>query len=631
MKLTSLLLAGLWLVVSLAVVPAPAASPPDTSPPELTGSETPEQIQAAYSGTLAAILPNILEPDGRGVRQLETLVHTAARPGAERERAACCLAIAAALETDLPPLAKAWLARQLVTAGKSESVPVLTKMLSGGDALLREEARRALQHNPAPEALDVLRTAAAGATDTAWREALNLALHARGEQVPLPPRPLPDRSVRHAELVARIRAAGDEAAPVLVELLGGDDADGRTLALGQIAFVPPVVLRAVAEAVPSLPQPTRLLVVQALADRREPAALPAALACARSDDQEMRLAGIEALGPLGDVSVLPLLLDAIATGGDAGGAARRSVTRITDPRVNVRLVELLKDAPDEAERNRILELVLSREVTEAAEVLLPMLMADEARVRQPAARALGRLAQPRHVPAMLAGLPQTSGGERDDLERAIMFVCQRAPSPDERADAIIAAYESGSLDKTLLLPVLGRVGSDKAAAVVREALSSRVPEVRQAAIRGLCNWPDASVAPDLEKLARELTDPGQRSAALRALVRVVTLPGELSTKEQLAYLRTGFELASTEPDRNWVLERAHNVRHLETFRMVLPYLDDPAHAVRAGRSICELAHHGGLRSSEKEEYQAALRKVIQVCGEDQNLTARAKDLLEANP
>lgn len=264
-------------------------------------------------------------------------------------------------------------------------------------------------------------------------------------------------------------------------------------------------------------------------------------------------------------------------------------------------------------------------------MLLPLLMADEARERQPAARALGRLAQPPHVPAMLARLPKTSGGERDDLERAIMFVCERTPSPDERADAIIAAYESGTLDKALLLPVLGRVGGDKAAAVVRGALGSPVPEVREAAIRGLCNWPDASVAPDLEELARELTDPGQRSAALRALVRVVTLRDQLSTKEQLAYLRTGFELAGTEPDRNWVLERAHNVRHVETFRMVLPYLDDPAHAVRAGRALCELAHHGGLRSGEKEEYEAALRKVIQVCEQDTNLTARAKDLLEANP
>jgi HEAT repeat protein len=503
--------------------------------------------------------------------------------------------------------------------------------LSGADALLREEARRALQHNPAPEALDALRTALAGAQDPAWREALALALHARGETVILSPRPVPATSARQAELVARIRAAGDAAAPLVVELLCGRDDAGRTAALGQVAFVSPVVLQAIAEAIASIPQPARLLVVRALADRREPAALPAALACANSGDDAERLAGIEALGTLGDVSVLTLLLESIAAGGDVGNAARTSVLQIADPQVNVRLVELLKNASDEAQRNRILDLVLARDVTQAAEVLLPLVLADEAKVRQAAARALGRLAQPQHVPAMLAGLPKATGGERDELERAIMLVCERSQSPEERADAIIAAYEGGTFDKTLLLSVLGRVGGVKAAAIIRPALAAESPEVRSASLRGLCNWPDASVAADLEKLARELTDPGQRSAALRALVRVVTLRDGLNVKEQVTYLKAALELANTDPDRGWVIERANNVRHLETFRMVLPFVDDPTHAVRAGRTICDLAYHGGLRSREKPAYQAALQKIILVCEKDKNLTARAKDLLEANP
>jgi len=46
--------------------------------------------------------------------------------------------------------------------------------------------------------------------------------------------------------------------------------------------------------------------------------------------------------------------------------------------------------------------------------------------------------------------------------------------------------------------------------------------------------------------------------------------------------------------------------------------------------MCDLAYHGGLRSREKAECQAARQEIIQVCEEDINLVAAAKDLLEAN-
>jgi HEAT repeat protein len=314
-----------------------------------------------------------------------------------------------------------------------------------------------------------------------------------------------------------------------------------------------------------------------------------------------------------------------------GDAAKAAILKLADPAVNAKLVELLKNAADETQRGRALELVEARNAIAAVEVLLPDLVAENANVRRSAARALGKLAQPKHVSAMLAGLPKAAaGGERDDLEKAIMFVCERVGSPEERAEPLIAVYADAKIDKALLLPVLGRVGGAKAAELVRQAAASDVPEIRKAAVRALCNWPDPSVAKDLEQLAAGKTDPAESGTALRALVRVVTLKSGLQTKEQIAYLKKAMELASTEQDRAWVIDRANNVRHVDVFRMVLPYLDDPKLAVRAGRTICDLAHHGGLKSREKAEYQTALKKIIEVCEKDKGLVNRAKEELEAN-
>ncbi|MFM9025973.1 MAG: hypothetical protein ACKON7_11650, partial [Planctomycetaceae bacterium] len=63
-------------------------------------------------------------------------------------------------------------------------------------------------------------------------------------------------------------------------------------------------------------------------------------------------------------------------------------------------------------------------------------------------------------------------------------------------------------------------------------------------------------------------------------------------------------------DRAKLLERANAIRTVETFRFVLPYLDDPALAESACLSVVELAHHQKLRDANKPEFVKALDKVI---------------------
>ena len=63
-------------------------------------------------------------------------------------------------------------------------------------------------------------------------------------------------------------------------------------------------------------------------------------------------------------------------------------------------------------------------------------------------------------------------------------------------------------------------------------------------------------------------------------------------------------------DKARVLDRANAIRTIETFRFIAPYLDDPALAEPACRSVVELAHHQKLRDAHKDEFTAALDKVL---------------------
>jgi hypothetical protein len=69
-------------------------------------------------------------------------------------------------------------------------------------------------------------------------------------------------------------------------------------------------------------------------------------------------------------------------------------------------------------------------------------------------------------------------------------------------------------------------------------------------------------------------------------------------------------LCQTDAERAKLLERVNAIRTVETFRFVLPYVDQPALAEPACKSVVELAHHRNLRDAHKDEFTKALDKVI---------------------
>ncbi|MGA2501067.1 MAG: hypothetical protein ABSH20_25295 [Tepidisphaeraceae bacterium] len=102
-----------------------------------------------------------------------------------------------------------------------------------------------------------------------------------------------------------------------------------------------------------------------------------------------------------------------------------------------------------------------------------------------------------------------------------MLVCQQISDPAKRAEPVLAEIgKTAGADKAALLPLVGRIGGPQALTIIVSAMESSDPKLYEAGLRGLCNWPDASVARQLLGLAEGAKDPMHRVWALRALVRV---------------------------------------------------------------------------------------------------------------
>ncbi len=436
------------------------------------------------------------------------------------------------------------------------------------------------------------------------------------------------RPLRMAGLLGLLRCAGEEAATEVLAMLRGDDALARQMAAAHIAELPADALPRLAEAAGELPAAQQELLLDALAARRAPSLLPAALAAAQSETPSLRLAGLRALSAVGDGAAVGVLAAALRAGGQKAETARWSLVGLRAEGVDEALAGELERAGDPAGHAALVDVLVARQTRSAVPLLTKQALADGAAIRGQAMAGLAALAGPGDVgPMVRAMLKAEDGRARDEAERAIMRVCERIADPARRAAPVLEAIaETDDASQVQVLPLLGRIGGPEALKLIRRAMQSERPALREAGVRALCNWPTDAVADDLKDLAGSAPEPSHRIWSLRALIRVITLPEGRPRHEKLAVLKEAMELATRDDERKLALVRSPALRGLDTFRWVRPYLDDASLRQEACLAVVEMAHHRELREPNAAEFDAALKRVIDLC-EDAQLVERAKNYL----
>jgi HEAT repeat protein len=415
---------------------------------------------------------------------------------------------------------------------------------------------------------------------------------------------------------------------MVVDLLDDPDKGMRALALERVRSEIPgeATTRRLAEQLPKLPAASQAELIGAFGDRQDAAARPVVLAAlADGHDELIRVAAVGALGALGQAEDIPLFVRLIMDGSKAEQeAARASLIRLAGKNTTEALVAAMKEASPRV-RTALMEILVARRDVAAAPSLLTAAIDGDATIRAAAMAALEHLAGPEHISGMLQGiLKATSGSEREVAEKALAAASLRIGDADKRAVALIAALEKLSEDnQTALLPVLGRVGGQPALKKIEAVLSEPNPQRHEAAVRALCNWPDASIAPRLIELIEKDDHPNHQVMSLRALIRIAVLADGRGDDERLTLLQQAISLCKRDRERRLALERADAIRTVESLRFLLPYLEQPALAQQACESIVELAHHRGLREPNKTEFSDALDKVLNISN-DATIRERAE-------
>jgi len=373
----------------------------------------------------------------------------------------------------------------------------------------------------------------------------------------------------------------------------------------------------------------QIALMEELAARQGEKMLPAMLEAAAGDDPAKAQMALRFLSSVGDPRVIPVLIQALRSDEAQRTVAADALARRPKQVVGPALLEALNEQADI--REQVVDVLSRLKYYEAIDPLTQLARSPDPAVYEGAVEGLRAICDPDDTDltrmfALYLDVPP--GPRRDAVERAIAYICEKNPKASDRATILLRLVD-GHRDRdrvafrAAVLPLLGRLGTDAVYARIAPLLTSPTPELSAAAVRAISNWPTAQHADALWQLATKSESKAHRHQALRAYIRVVTLPSDRPEAETLAMLKNAMQLADGVDNKNLALSRASSVRTLETVDWAAGYLDDPDLAQTACRVIVELAHHRFLRQPNKAHFEPILRKV-EAIAQDKSIAERAE-------
>jgi HEAT repeat protein len=535
---------------------------------------------------------------------------------------------------------KAGIINTIGVRGDKKTVALLAKLITDTNQAVANAAISALGKIDDPCAVAAIAKAKGeikGALQPAVLEAYLLCadrLAAKGQkgnasaiykQLSAPAEPI---QIRTAAVRGVIIASGDKAGETIVEVLKSNDKPMQTAAIATLKNVADTnVIKMAAEQLPNLATEQQIQLLAALAECNNHAALPAILSAAKSSDDNVRVAALNAIGILGDTSTIDMLVQTASTASGAEQkAAQDALYRLRGADVDQ---AILKKMPG-AEPKVKIELIRScdqRNITVAVPLLIKAAKDANEPVRIEAIRALRNLADESNLQELIDLQMTASDTDRDELEKTVIAVAKLIPADKSPAGKILASVSSAKdLDtRCSLLSVLGKIGDPAAMPVLRDALGDKEDKVKDAAVRSLSDWPTSEPAADLLKVAKESQNPTHKVLALRGYIRLTGLETNKPAEEIVKMYKEAMALSPTPAEKKMVLSGLANMKSFEALQMSAEYLDNAELNQEAESAIIKIAF-STIKSNPQETTQL-LQKIAAETTNEQ-VRERAKFLLQ---
>ncbi len=378
-----------------------------------------------------------------------------------------------------------------------------------------------------------------------------------------------------------------------------------------------------------LPEERQALLLRALSDRTDRAALTVFLGASKSPAKAVRAAAIYVLGKQGDASAVPTLLELATAGNDLSDDAKAALVMLSGTDIDVLIASRLAGA-DTKTKAVLFELIGARRIAAAEPAVREALGDKDESVRSAAVGALGQLISLEDFALLTSRLLASENvGDTKVLQAALQTAAMRMADIDGCAAKLSACLKEASAAKQdFLLTLLGRLGGSKALETVVQNASSQNAQVKDAATKVLGEWSTADAAPALLELAKNDSEEKFRVRALRGYIRIARQL-QLTPDERIEMYQTAMKLAQRNEERQIALEILLRAPCTKSLELALAEMSQPAMKQAAGEIAVRVAHR--MQGSDPQAIAAGMRKVVEakISGNMANIAKQMLDQYEA--
>jgi HEAT repeat protein len=414
----------------------------------------------------------------------------------------------------------------------------------------------------------------------------------------------------------------------VIDALKSSDPQMQTGAITIVREIPGAeVTKALAQELPKLAAAAQVQLLSALADRGDALALPAVVETLKSPDESVRVAALKAVGQLGSAANVPLLAQrAAAAKGIEQKAARESLYRLRGAEVDAAILQNLPSAPAGV-KVELVGAIGERNIADAIKPLLATAADEDRKVRLESFKVLKTVAKPDDLPALVNLLLEVkSDSDRGEAEKMVAAVAHKIEDKGRQATAVLAVLPNvkETVGRASLLRALGRIGDSSSLPALQAALTSREPEIQDAAIRALSDWPTPEPVADLVKVAQTSENKVHKVLALRGFVRLLSLDSSRPAEEVIDLYKKAMDLAGDAAEKKRVLSGLAAAKSPAALTMAAQYLDDLTLHLEAESAAVQIAQ--ATVGSDPQRTKEVLQKVIQGTKND-TLRQQAQQML----
>ena len=338
-------------------------------------------------------------------------------------------------------------------------------------------------------------------------------------------------------------------------------------------------------------QPMLLL---ALADRNDDAAIPTILEAAKNGSKKLRLTAVGVLDRMGRLSSAPTLIE-VAAGDDLelSRAALVALTRMPGNELDSKIVGDLGTAAGRT-RQVLIELSARRQIPSANPILVTASQDPDPAIRSAAVQALGSVGTVNQVNDLVQLLASAQNDkQRQDVEAALLAISGRVGSSCVQYLAPLSHNQDSAVRKAALHALASAGGADALAAVT-SSVEDRDESVQDEAVRTLSTWPntwpeDEAIAQPLLNLAKHARKPSYQVLAMRGYLQFLQGDKKLSGEEKLAKVQEALPLMSRPEEKRAAIAVVQSIPTASGLTMLSKLAEEPAVTEDACSAIVDVA------------------------------------------